>query len=156
MEIAVQLRVARTSDLAAVAAMSHADYLQTAVSAIQPSSHSESAVPQIVTEPRAGGIIVATVNERIVGAARYCPTLNAVEVTHLAVDPAWEGNGIASSLVRAVEEWSELLGYESVEVAISDAANKGRNLFKRLGYCPATETAANPSRNGRLLARRIS
>jgi amino-acid N-acetyltransferase len=87
--------------------------------------------PEFCAE-RALEFLVAVIDGRVVGCVHldeYSPSL--AEVRSLVVDPAWQGRGIGSTLVRALEALARVREY-----ALVFAVSNNEEFFRSQGYEP--------------------
>lgn len=130
----IQLRPATAADIPAVLLVTAAAYAPYAGRLTPPSSalnETEQAVRRYLQK---GGVIVAEVDGRIVGAVRYEPYADYVYLGRLAVLPEYQGRGIGRRLVEAVEEWAALLGLDEVRLGVRLELTENRDLYRHLGY----------------------
>lgn len=81
--------------------------------------------------------VVAQVNEQLVGHAGMMLAAGEGHITTVAVDPQWQGRGIASRMLlelhrRAVERGASAM---TLEVRVSN--QRAIELYRRFGYAPA-------------------
>ena len=88
-------------------------------------------------------IVVAETDGEIVGCAflrvgMVSPVAGdrVVHVSHLQVDPAYQGNGIARGIVEAALTWAEQLGVGTLVVATAASNRESNRFLARLGLAP--------------------
>jgi GNAT superfamily N-acetyltransferase len=99
-----------------------------------------------------GGDCVTVVNEgEPIAVATLEKSISSVEILLAGVDPAWQGKGVYSTLVWAVEQQAAELGVPSVVISTQAHNVKVQRSWARHGFVPAAtvETVhviASPSR----------
>lgn len=78
------------------------------------------------------------------------------EFRMLAVDPAAQGRGVGSALVRACLERATAAGYEAVVICVRDFAADVHRLYERLGFTRLPARDWSPVPGVALLAYRIA
>jgi GNAT superfamily N-acetyltransferase len=88
-------------------------------------------------------IVVAETDGDVVGCAFLRKGLvspvagdRVVHVSHVQVDPDYEGKGIARSLVEAGLTWAEQLGVGTIVVATAASNRESNRFLARLGLAP--------------------
>ena len=81
-----------------------------------------------------GGGVLAWLEETAAGAARYEPRHGALYVGRVAVLPAYRGRGIASAMMRHLEDVARSLGLARMEVGVRMSLPSNLALYRRLGY----------------------
>lgn len=69
-----------------------------------------------------------------VGAARLIEQEGHLHVRRVAVDPAYQGRGVCSALVRHVEDAARAAGRTELRCGVRDQLPGNRALFEHLGY----------------------
>lgn len=69
-------------------------------------------------------------------------------VETLAVDPAARGQGVARTLMAAVETWARERGASHITLTVFEANRRARAAYHRLGYAPETVTYRKPLDRG--------
>jgi GNAT superfamily N-acetyltransferase len=130
----VWLRPATEADIMAILAVTRAAY-EPYTGRLQPSSsvmrESGEGVRHYLER---GGVIVAIAGDEVIGAVRYEPREDHVYLARLAVLPGWQGRGIGSRLVAAVEEWTLLLGLDEVRIGVRLELTENREMYRHLGF----------------------
>ena len=102
-----------------------------------------SALDETVADTRraieAGGAILAWLDHRAVGSARYEPRLDYLYVGRVSVLPAYRGRGIAAALMAAMDEQARLLALPEVRVEVRHALPANLAFFRRLGFQTISE-----------------
>ena len=80
---------------------------------------------------RAGYVFATTKHDYFTGAAH-------AHVEVIAVENGAERQGVARSLMDAVEHWAKLRGYAWVTLNVFDRNARAKSLYDRLGYLPET------------------
>lgn len=88
-----------------------------------------------------GTILKATEGETIVGSVRACEQDGTVFVGKLIVHPSYQGNGIGSALLLAVED---IYPGSRYELFTSSKSERNLRLYERLGYKRFSERQAAP------------
>lgn len=77
-------------------------------------------------------------HDRGVAVARYeCHPQSCVAEVAVAVDPAWRGQGIATQLLRLLEEPARENGFEALDAVYLPDNHAVARVFQNLNYCPA-------------------
>jgi GNAT superfamily N-acetyltransferase len=96
---------------------------------------------------RDGTLLLATAGEEIIGYALFGLTRRRVRLTHLCVDPAWRGRGVAHRLVEWISDrhaaYPGILAKCRVDYELGD-------MWIRLGFTPLSQRPGR-SRAGHLL-----
>lgn len=90
----------------------------------------------------ARGMVLKVVEDgEIVGSVRGCEQNGSVLIGKLIVHPAWQGKGIGSSLLLAMERELPAVRYE---LFTSSKSERNLRLYERLGYVRFAERPAGP------------
>jgi GNAT superfamily N-acetyltransferase len=96
----------------------------------------------VVANERRGFVLLARVDERIVGVA-YAATILSAEHTGLVawleelyVAPSYRSQGIGSALVAAVVERAHNAGVVAVDLEVDGSHSRAESLYRRLGFRP--------------------
>jgi tRNA threonylcarbamoyladenosine biosynthesis protein TsaE len=87
----------------------------------------------------AHGGAVAYLDGVPVGAARLVEQEGELHVRRVAVDPAYQGRGVCSALVRHVEDAARAAGRTELRCGVRRQLPANRTLFEHLGYTPVAE-----------------
>jgi ribosomal protein S18 acetylase RimI-like enzyme len=88
-----------------------------------------------------GGAVIAWDGETPVGAARFHPEGECLYVGRVSVPPAFRRQGIASAMMRFLEEHARALGLPKTKVETREALPGNVALYESLGY---VKVAINP------------
>ena len=102
---------------------------------LQPPSgaHTES-VADVERAMAQGGAVLAWDNDQPVGSARYALHSEHMYVGRVAVLPTHRRRGIATAMMRFLEELARQAGRRSVEIAARAALPSNVRLYEGLGY----------------------
>jgi len=101
-----------------------------------------SLLEAVVANGDRGFVLLARVNERIVGVA-YAATILSAEhsglvawLEELYVAPAYRSRGIGSALLDAVVERAHEVGVVAVDLEVDSSHSRAESLYRRLGFRP--------------------
>jgi ribosomal protein S18 acetylase RimI-like enzyme len=83
-----------------------------------------------------GGAVIAWDGDLPVGSARFHPEPDHLYVGRVAVPPAFRRRGIASAMMRVLEDHARSLGFTETRVQVRQALPSNVALYRSLGYCP--------------------
>jgi len=89
---------------------------------------------------------LAEVNEELVGMAgveRWPGVPGVARLRHVMVDPAWQRNGIASTILGAAETWCAEHGYNALRLATTHLNVVALGIYRGRGYA---EVGREPGR----------
>ena len=99
-------------------------------------------VEAVVANPDRGFVLLARVNERIVGVA-YAATILSAEHSGLVawleevyVATSYRSRGIGSALLDAVLERAHEAGVVAVDLEVDASHNRAESLYRRMGFRP--------------------
>ncbi len=87
---------------------------------------------------RSGGA-VAWVGRRAVGSLRLEPQPGYLNIRRLAVDPAWQRQGIGTALMAWSHDQAKREGYAEVRVGVRAQLPGNRRFYEGLGYAVFAE-----------------
>jgi ribosomal protein S18 acetylase RimI-like enzyme len=82
----------------------------------------------------AGGAVLAFDGASVVGSARFRPDDDALYVGRVAVLPAYRRRGVASTMMRFLEDVATTLGRHALHVDVRDSLPGNVALYQSLGY----------------------
>jgi ribosomal protein S18 acetylase RimI-like enzyme len=105
------------------------------VGVLQPPSgaHTET-VEDVLRVMALGGAVLAWLGDEAVGAARYERRGGHLYVGRVAVLPAYRKQGIATALMRHLEDVARDLGLPAIQVGVRMSLPSNLALYQRLGY----------------------
>lgn len=83
-----------------------------------------------------GGAIIAWDGDVPVGSTRFHPEPDYLYVGRVAVPPAFRRRGIASAMMRFIEDHARSLGFTETRVQVRQALPSNIALYQSLGYHP--------------------
>lgn len=89
-----------------------------------------------LTRPRRA-YLVARVGAEVVGYAGVLLIADDGHVATVAVDPAWQGRGIATRLLVELFERARHLGAEQVTLEVRVGDRRAQSVYRRFGFAPA-------------------
>lgn len=103
---------------------------------IDPPSSANRATAASLQAMAEGGVLVlaSTADGRVVGCVFGTPDRDALYLSKLAVDPAWQGNGIGRRLVSALADEARRVGHARVTLGVRLALPENIMLFESLGF----------------------
>jgi ribosomal protein S18 acetylase RimI-like enzyme len=84
----------------------------------------------------AGGAVLAWDGEVAVGSARFHPKPDHFYIGRVAVPPAYRRRGVATVIMRFLEEHARSLGFTETRVEVRQALPSNIALYESLGYQP--------------------
>jgi ribosomal-protein-alanine N-acetyltransferase len=81
--------------------------------------------------------IVAYVDDVMVGYAGLMFSGNDAHVTNIAVDPEWQGRGVATEMMLDLAILSHERGCEAMTLEVRHTNTAAQNLYRRFGFVPA-------------------
>jgi ribosomal protein S18 acetylase RimI-like enzyme len=91
-------------------------------------------------------LLAASIEGQIVGTATFCPYgsphaevsgPDEAEFRMLAVDPAYEGQGVGRALIAYCEDHARSLGFHRLVLSVIEHNEKAARLYERLGFVRA-------------------
>src|SRR5688500_5962589 len=83
-----------------------------------------------------GGAVLAWDGDAAVGSARFHPERDHLYIGRVAVPPAFRRRGIATEIMRFLEEHARSLGFVETRVEVRQALPANVALYESLGYIP--------------------
>ena len=96
--------------------------------------------------------LVATADEGVVGFAELVAEGRSGEVARIAVQPAWQGRGVGTALLRLGLDGLARQGVQAVTAAVELEDEACRRLVERMGFRPTGESATGLEDRGGELA----
>jgi ribosomal protein S18 acetylase RimI-like enzyme len=127
----VEIRQARTDDVAAIAELVEAAYFPYL------ERIGRAPAPVVADYPRlvaAGDVWVGSSDGRVVGVLVIRPVGTTLELENVAVEPGHQGRGCGRELIAFAERHAQELGLESVSLYTNEAMVENLRLYPRLGY----------------------
>jgi ribosomal-protein-alanine N-acetyltransferase len=81
--------------------------------------------------------MVAYVDDVMVGYAGLMFSGNDAHVTNIAVDPEWQGRGVATEMMLDLAILSHERGCEAMTLEVRHTNTAAQNLYRRFGFVPA-------------------
>lgn len=81
--------------------------------------------------------LVARVGHRIVGYIGLLRNIDEGHITTLAVDPEWQGHGIATRLLATSARAASQRGCTSLTLEVRVSNDRAQALYRRFGFAPA-------------------
>jgi [ribosomal protein S18]-alanine N-acetyltransferase len=81
--------------------------------------------------------LVARVGHRIVGYLGLLRNIDEGHITNVAVDPEWQGHGIATRLLATAGRAASLRGCRSLTLEVRVSNDRAQQLYRRFGFAPA-------------------
>lgn len=92
--------------------------------------------------------LVARVGPTVVGYAGVLMIADDGHVATVAVDPAWQGNGVATRLLGQLVAQAQELGANQLTLEVRASNTRAQDLYRRFGFAPAGARKAYYSDNG--------
>lgn len=139
----IAIRPAAADELDAVGQLCALAY---ATAAVAPPDSPYSAFLRDATERAAAvnaEVLVGVINDAVVATATMCAygspltrvcVPGEVEPRAVAVDPAFQGQGIAAALMAGCEDWARANGLAGLAVCVASHNAGAHRLYERLGY----------------------
>jgi GNAT superfamily N-acetyltransferase len=109
---------------------------------VESGAHAES-VEEVQDKMRAGGAVVAEDAGQPVGSAQFTPADDHVYVGRVAVLPGHRRRGVASAIMRFLENVTLDLGRDAIRVGVRYSLPDNVGLYESLGY-EAVSTEPHP------------
>ena len=81
--------------------------------------------------------LVAYVGDRLVGYAGMLFADTDAHVTNIAVDPQWQGRGVATEMMLDLAILAHDRGCEAMTLEVRHTNTAAQNLYRRFGFVPA-------------------
>jgi ribosomal protein S18 acetylase RimI-like enzyme len=88
----------------------------------------------LVAIMREGGAVLALDGGEAIGSARFRPVPDRLYVGRVAVLPGHRRRGVASSMMRFLEDVASSLGRETIHIEVRDSLPGNVGLYQSLGY----------------------
>lgn len=108
-----------------------------------PSSASRASAASLRAMAADGVLVLAACDMRLVGCVFGVPQGEALHLSKLAVDPAWQGRGIGRRLVEALTDHARTGGFTGVTLGVRLVLTENIRLFERMGFV-ATGVTRHP------------
>lgn len=92
--------------------------------------------------------VVARVGARLVGYAGVLLIADDGHVATVAVDPSWQGQGIATRLMAELMHQALALGAEQITLEVRVTNVRAQQIYRRFGFAPAGARKAYYADNG--------
>ena len=99
-----------------------------------PSGAGRENLESVRVELRHNGGALACLDGRPVGCLRLAPAPESLHVRRLAVEPAFQGQGVGRALMRWAEDEARRRGCPEVSVGVRTALPRNLRFYSRLGY----------------------
>jgi ribosomal protein S18 acetylase RimI-like enzyme len=96
-------------------------------------AHTET-VEDVVADMEKGGAVLASEDGRFVGSARFRPEDTHLYVGRLAVLPSHRRRGVATAIMRFIEDHARTIGRDAIRLGVRDSLPSNVGLYKALGY----------------------
>ena len=80
----------------------------------------------------------------LLGMLQYRPFADEVRIDGVAVAPAWQGRGVGSRLIGAMQAWAFDQGIAILSLEVVDANAGALGLYRRLGFAAVREQTVWP------------
>jgi ribosomal protein S18 acetylase RimI-like enzyme len=102
-----------------------------------------------------GGAVLAFIGDVPVGSARFLPDGDGVYVGRVAVPPEHRRKGIASALMRFVEDYARASGKAWIRIGVRESLPSNIALYQSLGY-ETVKIEPHGADRSRTMLRRLS
>jgi ribosomal protein S18 acetylase RimI-like enzyme len=134
MDMAVNIRLATLEEAPLVREIMLAAFAEhEGALPVDSSAHTET-VDEVLDEMRQGGAVLAEDGTRAVGSARFKPDGEDLYVGRLAVLPDDRRRGVASAIMRFLEEIARDLGHDAIRIGVRESLPSNVELYRSLGY----------------------
>lgn len=91
-----------------------------------------------INHMRAGSryYLVAYVDDQLVGYGGLMFNDNDAHVSNIAVDPEWQGRGVATEMLLDLARLSHDRGCSAMTLEVRDTNTAAQNLYRRFGFVP--------------------
>jgi ribosomal protein S18 acetylase RimI-like enzyme len=132
--MAVTVRVATVEEASLVRDIMIAAYAEhQGALPVDSGAHGET-VDDVLTDMRQGGAVLAMDGDLSVGSARYLPEDGYLYVGRVAVLPSHRRRGVASAMMRFMEEVALRVGRGELRVGVRESLPSNAELYRSLGY----------------------
>lgn len=100
---------------------------------VESGAHAET-LDDVLIDMRAGGAVLACEDDRPVGSARFVPEDDYLYVGRLAVLPSHRRRGVASAIMRFIEDAARLMERGKIRLGVRDSLPINVGLYQSLGY----------------------
>jgi ribosomal protein S18 acetylase RimI-like enzyme len=100
---------------------------------VESGAHAES-LDDVRSAMRQGGAVLAHLGMDAVGSARYLPEDSHLYVGRVAVLPTHRRRGVASAMMRFLEDVAASQGRQSIRIQVRDSLPSNVALYRALGY----------------------
>ena len=102
---------------------------------LEPPSRAEKKSPEVVRqELEHGNALVIEAKAKIIACVFYKPKGDFVYLERLSVLPEYRGQGLASQLIKEVENRARKTGARGLSLSVRLVLTKQQDLYKRLGF----------------------
>lgn len=130
----VILREATTADLPAALAVLQAAFEEYRTQLEPPSSVHRETVESLQARLTIGHLVLALVDDNVVGCVLYQAEPDYVYLGRLAVLPSYRGCGIGTALIDYVEDCARAMAARRVRLGVRIALHHLRERYERMGY----------------------
>jgi ribosomal protein S18 acetylase RimI-like enzyme len=96
-------------------------------------AHAET-VETVVDDMRQGGAVLAVDGGEPIGSARFLPEGDHLYVGRLAVLPSHRRRGVATALMRFLEDVARCRGHAAIRIGVRESLPANVGLYESLGY----------------------
>lgn len=130
----VSVRVASLDEAALVRSIMRQAFAEYAGALpVESGAHVES-LEDVVAAMRAGGAVLGFAENQAIASARYRPIDGGLYVGRVAVLPTHRRRGVASAIMRFIEDLAASLGHAAIHIEVRDSLPGNVGLYQSLGY----------------------
>jgi ribosomal protein S18 acetylase RimI-like enzyme len=128
------VRLATLDDAALVHAIMRAAFAEYVGVLLVSSSALGESVADVRVAMEKGGAVIGFMKDEPVGSARFRLDPDSLYVGRVAVLPTHRRRGIASAMIRFIEEHAPVLGREAIHIVARESLPSNIELYRALGY----------------------
>jgi ribosomal protein S18 acetylase RimI-like enzyme len=132
--VAAQVRLARADEFDLVHRITQSAFSEYRGALPVESGALAETVADVEAAMREGGAVVANVDNEPVGTARYVRQGDELYVGRVAVLPGHRRRGVASAMMRFLEQLAPSLGCKAVRIGVRESLPSNIALYQSLGY----------------------